>query len=214
VAPTAQFDLVGSVLANHSGMTYSYDSGSFYKLTSGAITWANANTAASATSLFGQVGHLLHVNSAAEQAYIHGASGYNGVSGWLGGSDQAVEGTWRWYYGATAGEAFMNGSTSYGGALNGAFNFVGGNEPNGNASSDEDFLAKDTYPNGGWADYSAGATLAGGYLTEFEGSAILNRQTYVNTGTVKVNSTEAGQVNPVASCDCKKTWSNPRAICS
>ena len=188
-APIAQLDLVGTVLANTTGYTYSYDTGSFYKYVNTGASWENANTAAAATTLMSASGHLVHVNTLAETNYVIGTNGLNGNLGWLGGSDKLVEGTWKWYYGATAGESFANGSTSYVGALGGAYNNWYISEPNGNTS--ENYL--ETYATGAWNDWlTTNSTIALYYVIEIEGAAILNRQTYANTGSVKITSTEVG----------------------
>ncbi len=210
--PVAQFDLVGSMLTNRSDMVYSYGNGSFYVVSSATANWNAANAVAVGSSLMGKVGHLVHVNSAAEQSFVNGASMYNNGTGWLGGSDNTTEGTWVWYYGnssgvATAGEVFMNGSTSYINSPNGAYNSLLNPEPNGGAG--ENYLG--TYQGSvGWFDVSPFQSYK--YSTEFEGSGVLNRQIYANTATVKVNSSEAGTVYLVNAANTVTTVAQINAL--
>lgn len=66
---------------------------------------------------------------------------------WIGGSDQAVEGTWVWL---TDGTRFWKGNGTTGAAVNGAFsNWAGGGEPNGGDASD---CMRMLPASGAWAD--------------------------------------------------------------
>jgi hypothetical protein len=55
------------------------------------------------------------------------------LEAWLGGSDAASEGTWRW---VSDGDAFWSGDGTTGEAVNGAFEAWNSNEPNGRGASD------------------------------------------------------------------------------
>lgn len=68
-----------------------------------------ARAAALASTEQGLPGYLATVTSAEEQAFINGAFGYllgfgGGGSAWLGASDAAIEGEWRWLDGPEAGQ--------------------------------------------------------------------------------------------------------------
>lgn len=85
-----------------------------YVTTGSIFTGVDFNTARSAalsSTHQGLQGYLATVTSAAEQAFIESAGfpflyGFGGTSSaWLGGSDAAVEGTWRWLDGPEAGQA-------------------------------------------------------------------------------------------------------------
>jgi hypothetical protein len=66
---------------------------------------------------------------------------------WIGGSDQAREGTWVWL---VDGTAFWKGNGTSGAAVNGAFSkWSGGGEPNGGEASDCMRMLPTT---GAWAD--------------------------------------------------------------
>lgn len=73
------------------------------------VGFAAARAAALGSSHLGQQGYLATITSAQEQAFVQssfpflvgfGATGY----AWLGGSDAAVEGEWRWLDGPEAGQ--------------------------------------------------------------------------------------------------------------
>ena len=67
------------------------------------ITWTNAKAQAATRSYNGLQGYLVTVTSAAEQTFVN--SKLQG-SGWMGSSDLANEGTWRW---VTGPEGLENG---------------------------------------------------------------------------------------------------------
>ena len=151
------------------------------------FTWEQASSAASVSSFLGVPGYLTTVTSQAENDFLYalakypagatgtifdpanpgGSLGTTSVAGrdastWLGGSDSATEGTWRWVNGPETGAVFWNG-TSTGSAPAGAFAWwdnpstpggAGGNEPN-NSVSVEDFLQL-RYSGGRWNDSSSG----------------------------------------------------------
>jgi hypothetical protein len=224
LASKAQFDLVKTVLGNTngSGYTYSYDTGSFYKYETTTASWESANTAAFSTMLFGVNGHLVHINSFAEDTYVNGANAFNGASGysattegWMGGSDKGIEGAWKWYYGSTAGETFSNGATAANGAyINWAAGVGGGPaEPNGVTSENYLRMNHTALPVGKWLDvYATNASTAHRYLVEVEGSAILNRLSYLNTDSIKLNTTEAGTAYLVKSTNAVTTVAGITAL--
>jgi hypothetical protein len=77
-----------------------------------------ARAAALASSHLGLQGYLATVTSAEEMNFINGAFpwliGFGGTgSAWLGASDAAVEGEWRWLDGPEAGQSL--GYTNWGG---------------------------------------------------------------------------------------------------
>ncbi len=69
------------------------------------ITWTDAKVAAESLSFLGNPGHLVTITSAAEDAFLH--ANFSGVDrAWMGASDAAVEGEWRW---ATGPEGLADG---------------------------------------------------------------------------------------------------------
>jgi hypothetical protein len=85
---------------------YEYRSVSIFS----GINFATARAAALASSHLGLSGYLATVTSAAEQTFLEGfpfvvGFGATGTA-WLGGSDEAVDGEWRWLDGPESGQLF------------------------------------------------------------------------------------------------------------
>jgi hypothetical protein len=72
--------------------------GNFYDFVPGDFSWPAAQAAALALSHQGQPEYLATVTSAAEDAFLATLA----PIGWLVGTDQALEGTWRWANGPEA----------------------------------------------------------------------------------------------------------------
>lgn len=69
-----------------------------------------ARAAALGSAHLGQQGYLATINSGQEQAFVESSFAFllgfgNTGTAWLGGSDAAVEGEWRWLDGPEAGQA-------------------------------------------------------------------------------------------------------------
>ncbi|MBV7269886.1 T9SS type B sorting domain-containing protein [Winogradskyella luteola] len=113
------------------------------------ITWTQARQEASEQTYFGLQGYLATITTE-EEVQLTGEQALG--TGWIGGSDQAVEGIWRWETGPEAGQVFWEGLAN-GSAPDGMFAFWNTGEPN--SSGDEDY-AHITAPNigilGSWND--------------------------------------------------------------
>ena len=140
------------------------------------ITWTNAEVAASNRSYFGLQGYLVTLTSQ-EEADFSGSQA-QGV-GWIGASDAAVEGEWRWVTGPEAGTQFWNGAV---GGTELTFAFWNTNEPNdypNDAVDGEENYAHITDNTigiqGSWNDLpntgGGGAYAAQGYVVEYGGLA-------------------------------------------
>jgi hypothetical protein len=70
------------------------------------VTFATASAAAAAKSYQGVPGHLVTITSKAEQDFL-ARTFPTGFPMWIGASDAAVEGEWRWVAGPEAGELFF-----------------------------------------------------------------------------------------------------------
>ncbi|SDE85888.1 Thrombospondin type 3 repeat-containing protein [Pricia antarctica] len=133
------------------------------------ITWTDANAAASASTYFGLQGYLATLTSQ-EEADFSGSQAAG--TGWIGGSDAATEGVWRWVTGPEAGLNFWNGAI---GGSSPNFAFWNTNEPN--QSGDEDYAHithPNVNPNGSWNDLSNTGSGSGnyqpqGYVVEYGG---------------------------------------------
>lgn len=152
--------------------------GHYYQYVSNTgITWTNAKIAAETSTYYGLKGYLATLLSA-DEAKLSGeqASG----AGWIGGSDEATEGVWRWVTGPEGlanggtGIIFWNG-TGGGSTPNFAYWNTNNNEPN--QSGNEDY-AHITAPgvgiSGSWNDLSNTGNASGnyqpkGYIVEYGG---------------------------------------------
>ncbi len=78
--------------------------GHFYRyFPSSGIDWGDANAAANASTYFGLQGYLVTITSAEENDF---AFSKIQNQGWIGASDDAVEGVWQWVTGPEAGTTF------------------------------------------------------------------------------------------------------------
>ncbi|GAA4048045.1 hypothetical protein GCM10022409_37990 [Hymenobacter glaciei] len=160
-------------------------SGHYYEFVSApGICWSAARTAAAARSYMGLAGYLATPTSPAEMALLT-----NRQTGqyWLGGSDDAVEGEWRWKTGPEAGQLFWQGAVNGTAVL---YSNWSPGEPNNSLSS--------TRPNGEdytvffgasglWNDASEcndGSTTAG-YVVEYGGLEPCTPVRFA-TGTVSI----------------------------
>lgn len=117
--------------------------GHAYEYVSGYFTWQEAEAAAAASG-----GYLATVTSADENAFLTSLST---ELGWLGGTDEAVEGTWTWITGETWSYSNWNSG-----------------EPN-NYASGEDYLQLNWGQAGGWNDHGGPSSpgQANGYFVEY-----------------------------------------------
>ncbi|WP_422107569.1 T9SS type B sorting domain-containing protein [Winogradskyella sp.] len=137
------------------------------------ITWTDAKNAAAASSYFGLQGYLATITTP-EEVQLTGEQAAG--TGWIGGTDRAQEGVWRWDAGPEAGQVFWNGAVG-GSSPDGMFAFWNTGEPNN--LGDEDY-AHITDPNvgilGSWNDLAVtgstdptSAYHPKGYIVEFGG---------------------------------------------
>ena len=136
----------------------------FYEVVtpSSAKTWQQAKDLAQSRSLFSLNGYLATVTDASEQSFINGQLA--GKEGWIGASDQDVEGNWVWLTGPEAGTQFYQGSST-GSALASKFANWDLNEPNDSGNNEDYAYIKG---NGKWNDY-AGSVNVGSYVVEYGG---------------------------------------------
>jgi gliding motility-associated-like protein len=147
------------------------------------ITWTSAKTAAEGLNYYGLKGYLATLLTS-DEVTIAGAQAKG--AGWIGGTDEKVEGEWRW---VTGPEGLANGGTGVvfwigvaSGYAPAPLNFAYWNTANGepNQRGDEDYahIKADSVagPPGSWNDLSnTGSLVVGdpyqpkGYIVEYGG---------------------------------------------
>lgn len=148
---------------------YLPSTGHYYKFIAAPnILWTSAKIAAENSTYYGLQGYLATLLSA-DEATLCGEQATG--TGWIGGSDAAQEGVWKWVTGPEAGITFWNGGVN-GSTPNFAFWNTG--EPNN--LGDENY-AHITAPGvgikGSWNDLanggSGGEYMPKGYVVEYGG---------------------------------------------
>ena len=136
------------------------------------VSWTQARDLAEQRSYYGLPGYLATITSR-EEAILSGEQAQG--TGWIGASDAAEEGTWKWVTGPEVGtqlETFWIGDAN-GYAPNGAFENWDAGEPNN--LNDEDYGHVITNPaigpRGSWNDLpvqgGGGDYAAQGYIVEY-----------------------------------------------
>jgi VCBS repeat-containing protein len=137
--------LTGSTTNAGSSAVYDATFDKYYAIVSTAMTWEAAMDNAQASFLGGVSGTLININSAAEAALPQSWLG----SSWIGATDRAQEGVWRWYNGDLAGLQLWAGNDQ-GIPAAGIYTKWASGEPN-NAGG-EDYAAHFGWWNG-WLDW-------------------------------------------------------------
>lgn len=117
------------IIDKNPGNPYFAQTNNFYQGTTDFASWSTASANAAQAGLNGVPelkGHLATITSQAENDFVFGLLT---SSSWLGGSDNEVEGQWRWVEGPEAGQQFWQGLVG-GSAVNGAYTNWGAGEPN------------------------------------------------------------------------------------
>ena len=185
--PVAKNDAVYS-FSPGAGFLLNPANGHYYAATAGASMWTNMSNTATAMG-----GYLATITSAAENAFIFANLNPGGANMWLGGSDAAVEGEWRWTVGPEAGTQFWQGGTG-GATVGGNYtNWQPGSEPNNYGNEDHVLMQGGGY----WNDLNFNYTQRG--IVEIGGRAgdpdqvpLTNEDTSyaINTATLLANDTD------------------------
>jgi hypothetical protein len=110
--------------------TYSSATGHYYQYVPGSMNWTTAKSIASEQSSLGLTGYLATITTSDEETFIDNTFG--GVSGWLGASDSASVGTWRWVTGPEGTQSGGSGLSFY---VSGGTNTAYNNWDSGNPTS-------------------------------------------------------------------------------
>ena len=199
-----------TVSVTAAGNNYNSANGHYYKIVGSAddeIVWADAKTAAEASSYNGLSGYLVSIESAAENAFISEKVNQNA---WIGGSDNSTytsnthattEGTWEWVSGPNNGKTFYcqlaninnsvaaHSSCSVHAETN--YNNWDNNEPNDyNSSTTGEEDCAHMKSNGKWNDFPCATSNVDYYIIEYGGTAG-ESATVSGLTTLTINSTEA-----------------------
>lgn len=143
-----------------AGEVFFGDNGHLYKFISGTITWTAAESAAELQTAYGVSGYLATITSEDENDFV--ADRLEG-DGWMGASDAASEGDWKWVTGPETGTSFWSGAGG-GSAVGGRYENWASGEPNDSGSNED--CAQFYVSNGTWNDLPCNFNLAG-YVVEF-----------------------------------------------
>lgn len=150
------------------GEVFFEDNGHLYEYISYTGTWDQAKTHAETLTRYGASGYLVTVTSDAENEFVRARLSN---AGWMGASDSASEGVWRWVTGPEAGTQFWQGASG-GTTVGGNYANWGTGEPNDyqNGNPGEDCAQFLTGGTGKWNDLpcaSQGGQTLPGYVAEF-----------------------------------------------
>lgn len=190
-----------------SDADYLPHTGHFYRfITAQGIFWKAARDQAAAMTYNGLRGYLATITSQIENDFIWDKT--KGV-GWIGASDEAVEGVWRWVTGPEAGTQFWQGNGS-GYPVNGMYNNWNTGEPNNTPKSsgeDEDYAHINMNPSTrprSWNDLSnqsdgpsSAYYYSQGFIVEFGGMP--------GDPVLRLTATQAIRIDKVPFSD-KREW--------
>ncbi|WP_193743230.1 PEPxxWA-CTERM sorting domain-containing protein [Sandarakinorhabdus sp. AAP62] len=152
---------LGLLAAPSAAVTQFAGNGHLYEFVATNLSWQDAlAAAAAATPIAGYTAHLVTITSQGEDDFVKALTG-SATFVWAAGTDEAIEGVWKWAAGPEAGQTFFlfdEGPVGYA-------NWNAG-EPNNVGS--EDYLHFKANA-GNWNDIFATFT-SGGYVVEYSPS--------------------------------------------
>lgn len=176
---------IGLSTAPGTNQFYDANSGHYYEFVpSQGITATSAFSEARTKTLFGLSGYLVHITSRAENDFIANETSASNI--WIGATDSAVEGEWRWdgatipgesdfVFGTYAGSSSVPTSSANGWGLGSWYpsRYAGWASGEPNNSSNEDYAVTNwSGVRGQWNDLAGtNSGNVSGYLVEFGGRA-------------------------------------------
>ncbi len=216
------------VKANDATVGFS-ENGHYYEwVPAYGISWTSAKAQAATKTYNGLQGYLVTITSATEMAFV--AAKLQG-SGWMGASDLAYEGTWRWVTGPEGLEngglgrhfsnqnkySYNNCAAGQGPAVGGYYNNWAGGEPNDCGAYVNQYSPTSLtrggehyahfYGGGIWNDYpnSVGGSITG-YIVEYGGlEGCLPLLTAEASVTINVKPTPVVTISPASVNVCPGT---------
>jgi hypothetical protein len=146
--------------------------GHYYEFVPTGLTWTAAKAAAAARTYYGLAGYLATITTAGENAFI---SAKLTATGWIGASDAANEGQWRWVTGPENGTLFYIENTLQScppapdTCTQGTHTYASWNSGEPNNSGGENYAQFYAGGLGTWNDLNG--TQALGYVVEYGGTA-------------------------------------------
>lgn len=172
------------------GEVFFSDNGHLYEYVSSTLTANGAKSAAEARSKYGVSGYLATITSQPENDFV---ADRLENAGWMGASDSAVEGAWRWVTGPENGTQFWSGTGS-GSTVGGNYANWANGEPND--ASGEDCAQFLSGGSGQWNDLNCGVTTLPGYVVEYGSGAtvptVSSHNATLTTGAIPNNPTSLG----------------------
>lgn len=175
---------------------YNSTNGHVYKFANTNVNFADALTeSAGQPQIGGVAGYLATITSQQESDFIKNLLDY---TAWIASSDGTTEGDWYWMAGPENGQQFWQGGpkASGGHAVNNAYNYWNGGEPNDSGSVEDcgTISYSGSSYNGLWNDVSCNESI--GYIAEF-GSP--GNPPQVQSKTITANISDASTYN-ISSC--------------
>lgn len=144
------------------GEVFFSENGHLYEYITDAGDWNAAKTKAEALTRYGAAGYLATIDSQEENDFVNERLE---DAGWMGASDSASEGDWKWVTGPETGTSFWSGDEN-GSAVGDAYENWNTGEPN-DSGSNEDCAQFLSGGSGSWNDLPCSGTSLPGYVAEF-----------------------------------------------
>ena len=182
---------------------------SFYEyVPDSGITFAKASDEAARRTFAGVNGYLVTITSEAENTFVKDR--INGATNvWIGATDEAVEGVWRW----VTGPEGANGGTEFWNETDGTVTYASwsGGEPNNAGAGEDAAVTNWDSATGTWNDLAfTNSSRVNGYVVEysewngqsFSASRVIKTSSTVNMGGPQLTAT-------AGSLSAQLSWTTP-----